>query len=36
MLALFYDASDHTTIVEKACADALKLQDKMSLREYTG
>ncbi len=36
MLALFYDPSDHTKIVEKACEDALKLQDKMQLREYTG
>ena len=36
MLALFYDASDHTKIVEKACEDALKLQEKMSLREFTG
>ena len=36
MLALFYEESDHKKIVEKACEDAVKLQEKMCLREYTG
>ena len=36
MLALFYDASDHSKIVKKACDDALKLQEKMCLHEFTG
>ena len=37
MMALFYDQSDHAAIAEKACKDAVRLQEKMTLRdEYTG
>ena len=36
MMALFYDKSDHAAIAEKACQDAVRLQEKMTLRdEYT-
>jgi hypothetical protein len=37
MMALFYDQTDYENIAKKACEDAARLQEKMTLRaEYTG